>query len=73
MGNLLLSRLHSFTAAQVASLLEAFAKRPKEQRTVKHLDLLMDKEDERLGRLNVPKQHEDVEEKEFDIHEVEGE
>lgn len=58
LGDLLLARLYSFTAAQVASLLGDFEQRPKEQRTVRHLDLLMDKEVERLGRSNVPHQME---------------
>ena len=65
LGLLLLNRLYTYTAAQVGGLLDDFEKRPKAQRAVKHLDLLMDKQDEKLGRLNVPngdKEGMDVEE-----------
>ena len=62
LGNLLLRRLHTYSARQVGDLLALFEKRPKEQRTLKDLDRICDELNEKLGRQNIEQQEMDVEE-----------
>lgn len=53
LGDLLLNRLHSYSARQVGELLEDFEKRPKETRSLKVLDQICSALNEKLGRQNI--------------------